>query len=184
MLGWIVLIIVVLLALWVMAAYNSLVTQKKRVENSWSQIDVQLKRRSDLIPNLVNAVKGYMKFEQDTLEKVMAARAKALGAKDQHDRMEAEGEVSGFLGRLLAVVENYPDLKANQNVTKLQEELTNTENKISYSRQFYNDMTMKYNTAIEVFPSNIIANIFKFKAFEFFNIPEEAKTVPTVDLNF
>lgn len=184
MIGWIVLIVVVVLAIWIIGVYNNLVAQRKKVQNSWSQIDVQLKRRSDLIPNLVNAVKGYMKFESDTLEKVMNARARALGATNQKDRMQAEGEVSGFLGRLLAVVENYPDLKANQNVMSLQEELTNTENKISYSRQFYNDITMKYNTAIEVFPSNIVANIFSFHAFDFFQIPEAEKEVPKVDLNF
>lgn len=182
--GLVILVIVVAIAFWIMMTYNTLVREKKKVENSWSQIDVQLKRRSDLIPNLVNAVKGYMKFESDTLEKVMNARARALGASNQKERMDAEGEVSGFLGRLLAVVENYPELKANQNVMSLQEELSNTENKISYSRQFYNDITMKYNTAIEVFPSNIIANIFSFKAFDFFKIPEAEKAAPKVDLSF
>jgi len=183
---WVILIIVIVVGFvfWLIGMYNSLVRKRKQVQNSWSQIDVQLKRRSDLIPNLVNAVKGYMKFESETLEKVMAARSRALGATNQKERMEAEGEVSGFLGRLLAVVENYPELKANQNVMSLQEELTNTENKIAYSRQFYNDITMKYNTAIEVFPANIIAGWFHFEPFEFFNIPETEKEAPKVDLSF
>jgi LemA protein len=185
MVVWLVIIaIIIVIVLWIIATYNNLVKERKKVENSWSQIDVQLKRRSDLIPNLVNAVKGYMKFESDTLEKVMNARARALGATNQKERLEAEGEVSGFLGRLLAVVENYPELKANQNVMSLQEELSNTENKISYSRQFYNDITMKYNTAIEVFPSNLIAKLFAFKPFDFFKIPETEKEAPKVDLNF
>src|SRR6056297_720560 len=181
---WIILGIVAILAIWIIATYNKLVTERKKVQNSWSQIDVQLKRRSDLIPNLVNSVKGYMKHESGTLEKVMEARNKAVNAGSSNQRMEAEGEVSGALGRLFAVMENYPDLKANQNVMSLQTELSNTENKIAYSRQFYNDITMKYNTAIEVFPSNIIAKSFGFKPFEFFTIPEEEKNVPNVDLNF
>ncbi|HNR63411.1 MAG TPA: LemA family protein [Thermotogota bacterium] len=180
----IVLVVAAVIVFWVIATYNKLVAERKKVENSWSQIDVQLKRRSDLIPNLVNAVKGYMKFESDTLEKVMNARARALGATNQKERMDAEGEVSGVLGRLLAVVENYPELKANQNVMSMQEELSNTENKISYSRQFYNDITMKYNTAIEQFPANLIAKLFNFKMFDFFKIPESEKEVPKVDLNF
>ncbi len=182
---WVILLIVAAaIVLWVIATYNKLVAERKKVENSWSQIDVQLKRRSDLIPNLVNAVKGYMKFESDTLEKVMNARARALGATSQKERMDAEGEVSGVLGRLLAVVENYPELKANQNVMSLQEELSNTENKITYSRQFYNDITMKYNTTIEQFPANLIAKLFNFKMFDFFKIPEAEKEMPKVDLNF
>ncbi len=184
MIGWIILIVVVILIFAVIGMYNNLVRQKKRVENSWSQIDVQLKRRSDLIPNLVNSVKGYMKFESETLEKVMAARSKALNAGNMKERMDAEGEVSGFLGRLLAVVENYPELKANQNVMSLQEELSNTENKIAYSRQFYNDITMKYNTSIEVFPTNLLAKMFGFEPFEFFKIPEGEREAPKVDLNF
>ncbi len=181
---WIILGIVAAVVIWIIISYNRLVTMRKKVQNSWSQIDVQLKRRSDLIPNLVNSVKGYMKHERETLEKVMAARNKAVNATTSNTRMEAEGEVSGALGRLFAVMENYPDLKANQNVMSLQTELSNTENKIAYSRQFYNDITMKYNTALEVFPSNIIAKSFAFKPFEFFTIPDEEKNVPNVDLNF
>ncbi len=179
---WIILAIVAVLVVWVIGTYNKLVTERKKVQNSWSQIDVQLKRRSDLIPNLVNSVRGYMKHESGTLEKVMEARNKAVNASSPNQRMEAEGEVSGVLGRLFAVMENYPDLKANQNVMALQGELTQTEDKIAYSRQFYNDITMKYNTAIEVFPGNIIANMFGFQAFEFFTIPESEKDAPTVNL--
>ena len=179
---WIILGIVAILAVWIIATYNKLVTERKKVQNSWSQIDVQLKRRSDLIPNLVNSVRGYMKHESGTLERVMEARNKAVNAGSPNQRMEAEGELSGVLGRLFAVMENYPDLKANQNVMSLQNELTQTEDKIAYSRQFYNDITMKYNTAIEVFPGNIIANLFGFESFEFFQIPESEKNAPTVNL--
>jgi LemA protein len=179
---WIILAVVAVLVLWIIASYNKLVTERKKVQNSWSQIDVQLKRRSDLIPNLVNSVRGYMKHESGTLEKVMEARNKAVNAGSATQRMEAEGQVSGALGRLFAVMENYPDLKANQNVMSLQGELTKTEDKIAYSRQFYNDITMKYNTAIEVFPGNIIAKMFGFKPFEFFSIPESEKAVPNVNL--
>ena len=179
---WIILGIVAILAVWIIATYNKLVTERKKVQNSWSQIDVQLKRRSDLIPNLVNSVRGYMKHESGTLERVMEARNKAVNAGSPNQRMEAEGELSGVLGRLFAVMENYPDLKANQNVMSLQNELTQTEDKIAYSRQFYNDITMKYNTSIEVFPGNIIANLFGFESFAFFQIPESEKNAPTVNL--
>ncbi len=181
----IALAVVVILILYIIAMYNSLVVKRKRVQNAWSQIDVQLKRRHDLIPNLVNAVKGYMKYEQETLEKVVQARAKAISAQNFDERMKAEGELSGFLGRLLAVMENYPELKASQNVSTLLEELTSTENRIAYARQFYNDTVMKYNTALEKFPTNIIASIFKFQPFPFFETasPEE-REAPKVDLNF
>jgi LemA protein len=181
---WIILGIVVVIAVWIIGTYNKLVTERKKVQNSWSQIDVQLKRRSDLIPNLVNSVRGYMKHESGTLEKVMEARNKAMNAGTPNQRIQAEGELSGVLGRLFAVMENYPDLKANENVMSLQGELTKTEDKIAYSRQFYNDITMKYNTAIEVFPGNIIANMFGFKPFEFFSIPESEKDAPNVNLEF
>jgi LemA protein len=167
--------------------YNKLVKLKLRVQNAWSQIDVQLKRRHDLIPNLVNAVKGYMRYEQETLEKVISARAKAVSAGKEGDIRkiaQAEGELSGLLSRLFALFENYPDLKANQNVLKLQEELTHTENTIAFARQHYNDSVMRYNTALQVFPQNIIAGIFNFKPFEFFEIPEEEREAPKVDLGF
>ena len=184
---WIILGIIILLIIFFIGVYNSLIRQKMQVKNAWSQIDVQLKRRHDLIPNLVNAVKGYMKYEKETLTQVIEARAKAVSARDKGDLKEmgkAEGELSGILGRLFALFERYPELKANQNVMALQEELTNTENKIAFARQFYNDMVMKYNTSIQVFPKNIIAGMFGFKPFDFFEIekPEE-REAPKVDLN-
>ena len=182
----IVLGMVVVLALWLIGVYNNLVTLKKRVENAWSQIDVQLKRRHDLIPNLVNSVKGYMKFEQDTLEKVMQARARAVSAQGVGDKIKAEQELGGVLGRLLAIAENYPDLKANTNVSQLMEELTSTENKISYARQFYNDSATKFNTKIEIFPNNIVVGFFggKFEAFPLFEVGEVERETPNVDLSF
>jgi len=180
-----VLIILAVLVVIFIGIDNSLGLKRKRVQNAWSQIDVQLKRRYDLIPNLVNAVKGYMKFEKETLEKVIEARSKAMGAGNLQDRMKAEGELSGLLSRLLVVMERYPDLKASQNVSQLIEELTSTENRISYARQFYNDIVMKYNTALEVFPSNIIATMFKFESYPFFEISSETeREAPKVDLNF
>ena len=178
----IVLGIIVVLFLWIVGMYNALVRLRVQVASAWAQIDVQLKRRCDLIPNLVNAVKGYMKFEQETLTKVMEARAKAVSATAIPDKAKAEGELSGVLSKLFALMENYPDLKANQNVLALQEELTTTENQIAFSRQHYNDSAMGYNTRLQVFPSNIIAGMFNFKASEFFSAPEAEKAVPKVDL--
>jgi LemA protein len=183
MFGFILLGVLVLVAMWLVGQYNGLVSLRNQVQNAWSQIDVQLKRRHDLIPNLVNTVKGVMKFEQETLERVMSARARALGATTMAERGAAEGEVSQTLGRLLAVMENYPELKSNQNALQLQEELTATENKIGFSRQFFNDMVMKFNTAQQVFPTNIIAGMFNFKPAEHLTMPEAEKTVPTVDLS-
>ena len=175
--------IIFILIAFTIGAYNSLVKLKKMVRNAWSQIDVQLKRRHDLIPNLVNSVKGYMEYEKETLQKVMEARNKALNAGNLGEKMSAEGELSGVLGRLFAVMENYPDLKANQNVQSLMKELSDTENKISYSRQFYNDIVTKYNTKIEVFPSNIIAKSFGFKEEELFKVENDAeKEAPKVEL--
>jgi LemA protein len=155
-----------------------------QIKNAWAQIDVQLKRRHDLIPNLVNAVKGYMKYEQDTLTKVMEARAKAVSATSIPDKAKAEGELSGVLSRLFALFENYPDLKANQNVLSLQEEVTTTENQISFARQHYNDTVMNFNANIQMFPGNIIASMFNFKAEDkFIETTEADKAVPVVDLN-
>src|SRR5580692_579769 len=159
----VVLIVLVLLGVYLVTAYNSLVRARNEVDNSWRQIDVQLKRRHDLIPNLVEAVKGYMQFERDTLTQVVEARAKAISAPDQASRMAAENQITGGLGRLLAVMENYPQLKSDQNVLKLQEELTTTENQIAFSRQAYNDAVMQLNTRIESFPTNLIASNFGFK---------------------
>lgn len=180
----IVIAIVLIIVVWFIGTYNSLVSRRKRVENAWSQIDVQLKRRHDLIPNLVNAVKGYMKFEKETLEAVINARAKAISGGSIDDRIKAEGELSGALARLLAVFERYPELKANEQVKQLMEELTSTENRISYARQFYNDTVMKYNTSIEMFPTNIVARMFNFKSFPSFEAAAAEKETPKVDLSF
>ncbi len=157
--------------------YNGLVRLRNQVKNAWAQIDVQLKRRHDLIPNLMETVKGYMKHERETLEAVTNARnlaQKAIGT-GVGAQAKAEGELSGALSRLLAVVENYPDLKANQNFLALQEELTSTENKISFSRQYYNDSVLTYNNKTEMFPSNILAGMFGFKTGEFFKTTEAAE---------
>lgn len=181
---WILLVIIVALIAYGIILYNRLVRLRMRIKNAWAQIGVQLKRRHDLIPNLVNAVKGYMKYEQDTLNKVMEARAKAVSATSVQEASRAEGELSGALSRLFALFENYPDLKANQNVMALQEELTTTENQIAYSRQHYNDSVMQYNIALQVFPNNIIASIFNFKSEDaFLETTEAEKEVPKVDLN-
>ena len=169
--------IVVLSLLIFIGIYNSLVRLRNQVRNAWAQIDVQLKRRHDLIPNLMETVKGYMKHERETMEAVTNARNLAQGAigKGVGAQSKAEGELSGALSRLLAVVENYPDLKANQNFLALQEELTSTENKISFSRQFYNDSVLGYNNKTQMFPSNVVANVTGFKAGEFFEVEVAAE---------
>ena len=177
------LIIVALLVAWIISSYNSLVGMRNQVLNGWRQIDVQLKRRHDLIPNLVNSVRGAMDFERDTLTAVMEARAKALTATGPADAAQKEGQLTQALGRLIAVAENYPTLKANDNVRSLMEELTGTENKVGFARQFYNDIATKFNTAQQVFPTNIFAASFGFKTAELFEITEAAdREVPTVDL--
>jgi LemA protein len=183
MFGWILLGLVVLFVVWLVGQFNGLVQLRNQVQNAWAQIDVQLKRRADLIPNLVNTVRGVMKFEQETLERVMNARARALGATTISERGAAEAEVSQGLGRLLAVMENYPELKSNQNALQLQEELTATENKVGFARQFYNDVVMRFNTAQQTFPGNLIAGIFNFKPAEFLQVPEADRAVPRVDLS-
>ncbi len=164
-------VVVVLLILF-LTIYNGLVRRRNQVKNSWAQIDVQLKRRHDLIPNLVETAKGYMKHERETLESVTNARnlAQQASSAGAGERAKAEGELSSVLSRLLAVVENYPDLKANQNFLALQEELASTENKISFSRQFYNDSVLRYNNQTQMFPSNIVASMTGFKASEFFEV--------------
>lgn len=164
----VVLVIVVLLVLWVIATYNSLVTFRNRVKDAWSQIDVQLKRRFDLIPNLVETVKGYTKHESETLENVVKARNTYMSATLPEDQMKADGELTKAISKLFALAENYPDLKANTNFTDLQNQLNETENKIAMSRQFYNDIVMQYNNKVEMVPSNIIANMFHFKKETFF----------------
>jgi LemA protein len=163
---WIVLGIIVVLVFIFIGVYNGLVGLRNQTKNAWSQIDVQLKRRYDLIPNLVEKVKGYMQHERGTLEAVTKARnlAQSLSSAGIGERAKAEGELSGALARLLAVAEAYPDLKANQNFLALQEELTSTENRISFSRQYYNDSVLKYNNQTQMFPSNIIASMTGFKA--------------------
>ena len=172
------------LIVWVIAAYNRLVGLGNQVANGWRQIDVQLKRRHDLIPNLVNAVKGSMDFERDTLTAVMEARAKALTATGPADAAQKEGQLSQALGRLLVVAENYPTLKSNENVKMLMEELSATENKVGFSRQFYNDIATSFNTAQQVFPTNILAGTFGFKPAELFEITDaKDREVPTVDLS-
>ena len=173
---WIILIILAIVAVFVVGIYNGLVQLRNRCENSWAQVDVQLRRRYDLIPNLVETVKGYAKHEKETFQKVTEARAQAINAGSVKDQGQAENMLSGALKSLFAVSENYPELKANQNFMMLQEELAGTESKIAYSRQFYNDTVMKFNTKQQVFPSNIIANMFNFQEREYFEIEEpEAK---------
>ena len=164
--------------------YNVLVSLRNQIKNAWSQIDVQLKRRHDLIPNLVQTVQGYTTHERQTLEAVTEARARAQGARSLPEISRAEAALSGALGRLLAVVESYPDLKANQNFLALQEELTSTENRIAFSRQAYNDHVLFMNNKVEMFPSNIVAGMFGFRKGEFFELNEESeRTVPRVSFS-
>jgi len=171
-----------LIGLIFVSLYNGLVSRRNETKNCWSQIDVQLKRRYELIPNLVETVKGYMKHEQETLENVVKARQQAVDLRNAGnigELMKADGALTQSLGRLFAVAEGYPDLKANQNMLNLQEELTSTENRIGFSRQAYNDAVMKMNNGIEQFPSNIVAGMFSFKQGEFFEVEsgEERKVV-------
>jgi len=181
--AYIILGIIAIVIIWAVAAYNSLVRLKNQVQNAWRQIDVQLKRRHDLIPNLVKTVKGAMEFERGTLERVIKARSAAVGAKGMHDKGLAENMLTDALGKLFALVENYPDLKSNENVLQLQEELTSTENRIGFSRQFYNDIVTQFNTRQDVFPSKIIAGSFGFKKADYFQIDVADKAVPEVDLS-
>ena len=164
--------VVALLAAWTVASYNRLVAMRNQALNGWKQIDVQLKRRHDLIPNLVNAVRGSMDFERDTLTAVMEARSKALTATGPADAAQKEGQLSQALGRLLAVAENYPTLKSNDNVKMLQEELSGTENKVGFARQFYNDTATALNTAVQSFPGNMIAGKFGFQNAELWRVAE------------
>ena len=181
---WIALAIIVVLIIAVIGMYNNLVRLRQKVKNSWSQIDVQLQRRFDLIPNLVETVKGYMSHEESVLEKVTELRTSWANAGSVKEKAELDSELSGALKTIMAVSENYPDLKANQNFSELQQELQNTENKISFSRQFYNDSVTMYNTKLEVVPSNIIASMFGFKPEEFFKVEsEEARKNVKVDFN-
>ena len=180
----VLLAIVVLLVLWMIGAYNGLIGLKNKVANGWKQIDVQLKRRHDLIPNLVNTVKGAMDFERNTLEAVIAARNKAVNATGVAATAKAEGELTQALGRLFALTEAYPDLKATGNVAQLQEELTSTENKIGFARQLYNDVATEYNTRQATFPTMLVAGLAKATPAELWQITDDTeRAVPTADLS-
>lgn len=173
-----------LVIVWAIAKFNSLITLRNQTTNGWKQIDVQLKRRHDLIPNLVSTVRGQMQFEQDTLEKVIQARNSAASASGVADAAMKENVLTSALSKLFALVENYPTLRSNENVKQLQEELTGTENKISFARQFYNDIATHFNTAQQTFPGNIIASLFRFVPAELFEIEvAEERRVPNVDLS-
>jgi LemA protein len=178
---WIGLGVVALIVIVVIGIYNGLVRLRNQVRNAWSQIDVQLKRRHDLIPNLVETVKGYASHERETLQGVTDARSRAVSATGVADKAQAEGALTRALGQLSVVLENYPDLKANQNFLALQEELSSTENKIGFARQYYNDQTMQYNTKLETFPNNVVGGMFAFKPAEFFEVEDATeRAVPKV----
>ena len=181
--AWVVVGIVVLVAVLAIMVFNRLVALRNRVDNGWAQIDVQLRRRYDLIPNLVRTVQGYASHEREVFEAVTVARARAMDATAVGDQVSAENEITRGLRQLLAVAEAYPDLKANQNFLALQEELTGTESKIAYARQFYNDQVMRLNTLIGSFPSNVIASAFHFAPREFFDIEDPARGPATVDFS-
>ena len=172
---WVLLIIVIVLVLWFILTYNSFVNLRNKVDNAWSQIDVQLKRRFDLIPNLVETVKGYMKHEKDTLKEVTAARTEFLKATGPAGKAKAEGMLEGALKIIFAVAESYPKLKANENFMQLQEELSGTESKIAYARQFYNDNVQSWNVKLQSFPSNLVGKMFGFINKEFFEISESER---------
>lgn len=180
--GWIILAIVVVLILFVISLYNNLVKLRQKVRNAWSQIDVQLQRRFDLIPNLVDTVKGYMNHEEGTLTKISELRTSWANASSVAEKAELDNQLSGALKTIMAVSESYPDLKANTNFSELQEELQNTENKLSFSRQFYNDTVTMYNTKLEVIPSNFIASMFHFEPAELFKVDsDEARKNVKID---
>jgi LemA protein len=180
MIGWLVFALLALLLLWMIAVYNSLVTLTNDVKNAFTQMDVQLKRRHDLIPNLVAVVKGYMEYERDTLEKVTAARGKALSAAGVRAKAAAENSLTDALHGLFAVIENYPLLKSNENVLQLQEELASTENKIAFSRQLYNDLVANLATKMEIFPNTLVAALFSFKKVDFFTAANADRNVPPI----
>jgi LemA protein len=174
---------VILLALaWIIWTYNSLVALRHQIQNAWRQIDVQLKRRYDLIPNLIETVKGVMKYEQDTLQKVIDARSRAMASSGIKESAEAQNALSNSLGKVFVLMENYPELKANQNVLQLQEELTTTENQLGFARQYYNDSATRYNVRQEMFPANLVAGFFHFQPSELFSVTEAEKVAPRVNL--
>lgn len=176
----VVVLIAVAIVIFAIATYNSLVNKRNKVANSWSQIDVQLKRRFDLIPNLLETVKGYAAHEKQTFEAVMQARNNYMSSGSHKDAMKASGELTQGLNRLFAVTEAYPELKANTNFQELQRELSKTEDKITFARQFYNDVTMEYNNAVQMFPTNIFANRFNFVEEPFFTIDENESATPQI----
>jgi len=181
MIWWIILGVLVFVAVGIVGIYNNFVQLRQNVRNGWSQIDVQLKRRHDLIPNLVETAKGYMAHERATLENVIKARQQAVDASGIKNKQEAENFLSSTLRSLFAVVENYPNLKADQQMMRLHEELTSTENKIAFARQYYNDETARYNTATQTFPNNVVAGLFHFSQMDFFEIKDPAhKEAPNV----
>lgn len=173
--------IIALVAIWVVMTYNGLVRSRMQTQEAWSQIDVQLKRRNDLLPNLVETVKGYAKHETETFEKITKLRTQVSQASTPQETMAASDALSRQVSSIMAVAEAYPDLKSNTNFLKLQEELTNTENKISYSRQLFNSTTGSYNAKLQMFPSNLIAKVFGFQASAFLETPESEKAVPKID---
>lgn len=175
MIWFILLVVIVILVVWIAGTYNNLVGAKNKVTDQWSQIDVVLKRRFDLIPNLVETVKGYAKHESETLESVIKARNTYTSAKSNDDKLKADNELASGLTKLFALAESYPDLKANENFNNLQKELKETEDKIQYARQFYNDTALKYNNLCQQFPSVIIANMFHFEKVEFFKATDAEK---------
>ena len=178
---WIALGLLFALVCYVIGIYNKLVHARNKVENQFSQVDIQLKRRADLIPNLVETVKGYAKHEEGTFTAVIEARNKAVNAGSVNEKIEANNELTGALNKLFALAEAYPDLKANENFLQLQNDLKDTEDKITYARQFYNDSAMSFNNLVEMFPSNFVANMFGFKKFEYFKAEEKDKETPKVE---
>ena len=183
MMTWIILGVLALIVTFVIVSYNGLVKNRMQTKEAWSQIDVQLKRRNDLLPNLIETVKGYAKYEGSTLERVAELRNQVAAATSPAEAMKASDALSRQVSGIFAVAENYPDLKASGNFAQLQEELTNTENKISYSRQLYNSVVSNYNVKLETFPSNLVAGLFGFKVADFLQTPEEEKAVPKVDFS-
>ena len=183
LISWILVIIIAVLLVIAVGIYNSLIRLRNRCNNAWAQVDVQLRRRYDLIPNLVETVKGYAKHEREVFQKVTEARTKAINAATVKEQGNAENMLTGALKSLFAVIENYPELKANQNFLMLQEELAGTEGKIAYARQFYNDSVMKLSVKQQIFPSNIIARMFNFKEKDYFEIEEEEAKGP-VEVKF
>lgn len=180
--NWVIWGVLFFAAAWMVWTYNGLIALRHQIRNAWKQMEVQLKRRYDLIPNLVETVKGYMKYEQETLQSVIDARGRAMASTSVKETAEAQGALTQALGKIFVLMENYPELKANENVLRLQEELTTTENQIAFARQYYNDLVMRFNMKQDVFPSNLIAGFFRFQPGEFFSVPEAEQAVPRVNL--